>query len=222
MADHRPYKATGVRRIAPPRFLMFALVSVVCGAVAATFVAWQHALLIGFDMGSALFLLSLLPLFRQCETADMRKHAAQNDANRVLLLVITAVVTLVILVAVALELSAKGKPSGAVILLVVATLALTWLFTNTVYALHYAHIYYLANPEKDGDLGGVDIPDTPEPDYWDFLYFAYTLGMTFQTSDSDIKSRHLRRVATLHCLIAFVFNIGIVAFTINVLGSKGG
>lgn len=211
-----------LRRIAPLRFVLFVVLSVVATGIAAAFAGWQHAILIGFDTGAAAFLLSLVPLFRNCEADDMRRQAIENDANRILLLAITAVVTLVILVAVALELAAKGKPSAAMIGLVVATLVLSWLFTNTVYALHYAHIFYLRSDEKNGDCGGIDIPETPEPDYWDFVYFAYTLGMTFQTSDCEIQTRHLRRVATFHSLIAFVFNIGVVAFTINVLGSAGG
>ena len=96
--------------------------------------------------------------------------------------------------------------------LVVATLALSWLFSNTVYALHYAHIYYIKDDDGEGDHKGVAIPNADEPDYWDFLYFAYTLGMTFQTSDVEICSRHIRRVVTFHCLLAFVFNIGVIAF----------
>ena len=214
--------AKGLRRIAPLRFVLFVVVSLTATAAAVPFAGWQNGILIGFDTGAVIFLGAIVPLFRRCEADDMRRQAAQNDANRVLLLVITAAVTIVILVAIGLELSAKGSPSAAKIALVVATLALSWLFTNTIYALHYAHIYYLKNDGKDGDRGGLDIPETPEPDYWDFVYFAFTLGMTFQTSDCEIQSRHLRRVATFHSLIAFVFNIGIVAFTINVLGSAGG
>ena len=65
---------------------------------------------------------------------------------------------------------------------------------------------------------GSTFPKCDEPDYWDFLYFSYTLGMTFQTSDVDITSRHIRKVVVGHCLAAFVFNLGVLAFTINVLG----
>jgi uncharacterized membrane protein len=212
----------GLRRIAPPRFIFFAIGSIALSAVAATRVGWQHGTLIGFDIAAALFLISLIPLLRNGESDDMRRHAAQNDANRLLLLILTAGVTIVLLIAIALELAAKGGPPPEMIALIVLTLILSWLFSNTVYALHYAHIYYLKDDDAHGDRAGIDFPDTPEPDYWDFVYFAYTLGMTFQTSDCDIASRHIRRVVTFHCLIAFVFNIGVVAFTINVLGSAGG
>ena len=69
-----------------------------------------------------------------------------------------------------------------------------------------------------GDAGGLEFPDCQEPDYWDFLYFSYTLGMTFQTSDVQITARRVRKVAIGQCLAAFVFNLGVLAFTINVLG----
>jgi uncharacterized membrane protein len=88
-----------------------------------------------------------------------------------------------------------------------------------IYALHYAHLYY-SDASTDGkDAKGLDFPSCDEPDYWDFAYFAFTLGMTFQTSDVEISSRRVRKVALGQCMAAFVFNIGVLAFTINVLGS---
>lgn len=102
----------------------------------------------------------------------------------------------------------------------VASLLLIWLFANSTYALHYAHDYYAATP--DGAIkGGLEFPGTPSPSYSDFAYFAFTLGMTFQTSDVAITAPALRRVALLHCFAAFVFNIGVIAFTINALGGAG-
>ena len=100
----------------------------------------------------------------------------------------------------------------------VATLVLIWLFANSVYALHYAHDFYTAHPQHGADCGGLDFPGTPQPGYPDFLYFACTLGMTFQTSDVQITAPEVRRLALLHSLTAFVFNIGVIAFTINALG----
>ena len=101
-----------------------------------------------------------------------------------------------------------------------ATLLLIWLFANSVYMLHYAHAFYLENHEQGGDRGGIDFPKTRHPDYWDFAYFSFTLGMTFQTSDTDITSTQVRKIALLHSFAAFVFNIGVIAFTINVLGGS--
>ena len=134
-----------------------------------------------------------------------------------MLLAITALVMVVILVAVAAELQQAKKPDAVHIAVVVATLALSWCFSNLIYALHYGHLFYSAETGRE-DHGGLKIPATEEPDYWDFLYFSATLGMTFQTSDIEIESRRIRRTAIFHCLAAFGFNIGVLAFTINVLG----
>lgn len=173
------------------------------------------AVMLGFDIAALVFLVSLWPIFDD-KTEAMRAHARANDANRGMLLAVTAAVTLVILVAVGIELA--GKPDRLGVVLVIGTLALAWLFSNTVYALHYAHLFYSDIDGIAGDDRGLSFPKTDEPDYWDFVYFAWTLGMTFQTSDVTIDGRHVRKVVTFHCLAAFVFNLGVLAFTINVLG----
>lgn len=207
--------ARGVgNRIAPKRYLAFVALFAGGGLAASHWLTAQQSVMAGFDLAASVFLASLWPLFDDA-AADMRARARANDANRTMLLVLTALVTLAILVAVAVELA--GQPPASAVAVVLATLALAWLFSNTVYAMHYAHLFY-ADSDGKGDDGGIDFPDTEEPDYWDFVYFSYTLGMTFQTSDVDVTGRHVRRVVIGHCLAAFVFNLGILAFTINVLG----
>ncbi|HVI98369.1 MAG TPA: DUF1345 domain-containing protein [Sphingomonas sp.] len=203
-------------RIAPPRFVAFALLFAIGLWIAIPILDVGRGTMAAFDVAGAIFLLSLVPLLRSADAVSMRAAAKANDANRAGLLALTGLVMAVILIAVARELT--GHIGPAEIALVIATLALAWLFSNTVYALHYAHLYYLAD-EKGGDRGGLTVPDRPEPDYWDFVYFAFTLGMTFQTSDVAVTGPGMRRVTIGHCLAAFVFNLGILAFTINVLGS---
>jgi uncharacterized membrane protein len=151
------------------------------------------------------------------EEASIRRHAAENDANRVGLLVITGIVVTVLLVAIAAE--AVGRnPQPLTKILIIATLALAWLFSNVIYAFHYAHMAYMSS---SSDCDGFDFPGTPKPVYWDFVYFAFTCGMAFATSDVQITQERVRKVVTAHCLAAFVFNIGALAFTINVLASGG-
>jgi len=204
-------------RLAPARFLFAAVVGMIATAIAISVSDWRVGTMIGFDAAAALFLLSTIPLFRRGNAVSMRQAALRNDANRAGLLVITGIVMLVILVAVAAELSQRQAPKPLDVAVIIATLALAWSFSNMVYALHYAHIFYTAG--KNGkDQRGIDFPGTDEPDYWDFTYFAFTLGMTFQTSDTDITSPRIRKIATFHSLAAFIFNIGILAFTINVIG----
>lgn len=170
--------------------------------------------MIGFDLAAAFFLLASAHLLRIDDPVVIRDHAASNDANRPLLLLITVAISAAILGAVAMEtIGGGGVPGGKTKMLIIATLGVAWLFGNSIYALHYAHLYYT---EPDG---GLDFKQKVLPGYADFVYFAFTLGMTFQTSDVDIADRHIRAVVTLHCLAAFVFNLGILAFTINVLGS---
>lgn len=113
--------------------------------------------------------------------------------------------------------SQHGGHQPAIVALLLVTLALAWLFSNLVYTMHYAHLFYLRGTAGN-DRQGLDFPETPEPEYPDFLYFAFTLGMTFQTSDIAVTDKAMRSVVVLHCLAAFIFNLGILAFTINVLG----
>lgn len=205
--------------VAPPRFLLFVAVLLTTMLVLALWrhTGWGRAFIIGFDVAAIVFLVSLAPLLRSHEPDAMRAHAAENDANRIFLLAISMVVMLAILAAVAGELMAKGAPDVPI---VVGTLTLAWLFANTVFALHYAHEFY-----AEGSRGGLRFPgykDEPaEPDYWDFIYFAYTCGMAFATSDVNICSRQMRKIVTIHCVAAFAFNIGVLAFSVNTISSAG-
>ncbi len=182
-----------------------------------------RGLMVGFDIAALAFLVSLGPLFAH-DSARIRAHVREIDANRMLILLLSAIVSLVVLVSVALEIGGGAKPDGFSIAIVLVTLALAWLFSNIVYALQYAYLFYAeersggARGDGDGDRGGIIFPGTDAPDYWDFAYFSLTLGMTFQTSDVSISSREIRRVVLAHSLAAFVFNLGILAFTINILG----
>ena len=196
---------------------MFALVAAVAVPFAIAWHGWSEGAMIGFDMAAFIFLAICMPLLGDVGAEAMRDAARRNDANRAGLLALAAIVTVAVLAAVAAELGAPGRLPASDVTLIVGTLVLAWLFANSVFALHYAHLYYLPRA-GGGDGGGLDVPETKEPDYWDFVYFAFTLGMTFQTSDVQITSRALRKAATLHSLLAFVFNQGVVAFTVNVLG----
>ncbi|MBB4100182.1 DUF1345 domain-containing protein [Sphingomonas kyeonggiensis] len=202
--------------IAPPRFLLFIAVTVIAGWLLLPRVGPHFGIMLAFDAGAAAFLLSAAPLLGH-RASGMRESACRNDANRPMLLLITVIVGVAVFTSIAAELMSGIKSNPWALPAILGTLALSWTFSNTIYALHYAHIFYTA-ARGGADSGGLEFPDTKEPDYWDFLYFAICLGMTFQTSDVTISSRRLRRVVTAHCLAAFVFNLGILAFTINVLG----
>ena len=226
------------RTLGPPRFMVF-LATLAATAVGWHFAfpahAWRDALAMGFDLAAVVALATMLPMLRETDLARMKQRAGRDVANRGLALVLTAVVMLVVMATLTVEL--KGARSGhpLAIARMVGTLMLIWLFGNSVFTLHYAHAFYA--PDKPAidviehaDVeaahksprcdwaGGLDFPGTPEPQYSDFAYFAFTLGMTFQTSDTSITAPSLRRVVTLHSFVAFLFNIGIIAFSINALG----
>lgn len=126
--------------------------------------------------------------------------------------------------ALAHELSAsKALASGdrsLRVTLVMVTLFVSWLVTHVLFALRYAHEYYARSAGGHGIDGGLAFPGTQPPDYWDFVYFALVLGMTFQVSDVDVTSRKLRRLAAVHGLLAFLFNTVIVALTVNIAASQ--
>ena len=208
-------------RIAPPRFVLFGALlplGFVLWRMIFPGTSWQDALTTAFDLAAAVFLISLLPLMRGFSVAEMRRHADENDANRALVLLIATALAAAIMAAISGELaSARSGDSGAMARLLV-TLVLVWLFANAVYALHYAHSYYFGSSAKGEHRGGIEFPGTPNPDYSDFAYFAFTLGMTFQTSDVQVTAPSVRRLVLVQSLAAFVFNIGVIAFTINALG----
>lgn len=208
-------------RIAPPRFVLFgALLPLGFGLWLTVFPAatWQDALTMAFDLAAAVFLISLLPLMRGFSVTEMRRHADENDANRALVLLIATVLAAAVMAAISGELSAARSGDGIAMARLLVTLALVWLFANAAYALHYAHLYYCGGDDPACHRGGIEFPGTDNPDYHDFAYFACTLGMTFQTSDVQITAPRIRRLALVHSLAAFAFNIGVIAFTINALG----
>jgi uncharacterized membrane protein len=106
----------------------------------------------------------------------------------------------------------------------VLTVFLSWTTLHVIYAVHYAHIYYDPAERKEGSKvrGGLEFPGTKEPDYWDFVYFAFVIGMTCQVSDVQITARHLRHLATAHGIISFFYNTVVVALAVNVVAGSGG
>lgn len=202
--------------IAPWRFIAFAIVLVIAVVPAAHwFGSWWLGWIAAFDVAAVLFLATCWNILTISDPREIERIARVNDANRTQLLVVTVIVMAVLLVAVAAE-TVGGRPEPLTKWLIVATLVIAWLFSNTVYALHYAHMAYVAPP---AGCAGFRFPGTAEPVYWDFVYFAFTCGMAFATSDVEVTDVRVRKVVAFHCLAAFAFNIGVLAFTVNLLAS---
>jgi len=213
-----PAASTIGNTIAPPRFLIFLSLFMVGTAAGLYLWEWEVALMAGFDLGAMIFLASCVPLFFT-HVGEMRDLAARNDANRIVMLLISGLAVVVILVAVAVQLSTDYVLTGIEKVEIAATLVLVWTFANAIWTLHYAHIYYTPG-DDDFDCAGLLFPGTVKPDMADFAYFAFTMGVAAQTADVSITSRHMRRVALIHSIAGFFFNLFVLALSINVLGAR--
>lgn len=205
----------------PPRFVRFlGVFALGCAGFAPLVMRWSEAVLLAFDLAAVVFIASLHGLARIEAPAELRAHAEANDAGRMGMLVVSGLLLLVLIAAVIVELPDARHESGpahvASLALVLASLVIAWLFTNLVYALHYAHLYYTG-----GRVGGLLFPAGRDacPDFWDFVYFSLVLGMAFATSDVVITRPDIRRVVVIHTGIAFFFNLLVLAFTVNVTAS---
>lgn len=176
--------------------------------------------IVGWNMFCAVYLLAMLSAVRSRTPAQIRARAAIEDEGRGLILGLVLLASIVSLAAMAAELSFartahgldKAFHVGAAFLSVTAS----WLVVQVIFALHYAHEYYTAGPGGE-DRRGLAFPGDEPPDYWDFLHFSIVIGVAAQTADIGFTAKPLRRLGTLHSLIAFAFNTVVVALTINLL-----
>ncbi len=176
--------------------------------------------LIGWDGGVVLFLALTFFFMRSADIARIKQKAIAHDEGGNLILVLTILAAVASVGALVAELSlAKGQPDADLhVALAAGTVVLSWLFVQIVFAMHYAHVYYLEE-EEGRPKGGLEFGECGEPDYWDFVHFALVLGATSQTADITFSSKEMRRIGTLHTLVAFGFNTAILATMINLAAS---
>ena len=173
-------------------------------------------MLVAWDVFAALYLVLAYAMMLRCDTSHIRRSAVMQDDGRFLLLLLTALGAFASLAAIVFELGAsKGNPAG--LTLAIVTIALSWTTVHTAFSLHYAHEFY-----RNKKPGGLQFPsgDTHvEADYWDFVYFSFVIGMTAQVSDVGITDKIIRRTATVHGIISFVFNTALIALMVNIAAS---
>ena len=99
----------------------------------------------------------------------------------------------------------------------IAALVLSWMLIHTVFAFHYARRYYAPASVDEGPAAGLRFPGVDEPDYFDFAYYSFVIGMTSQVSDVAVTSAHMRRTTLAHGVLSFLFNIAVLAMSINVM-----
>jgi uncharacterized membrane protein len=174
---------------------------------------------LAWDLGAVIYLALAFRVMLTCKGNVIRARAAREDDSRVVILVIILLAIIMSFAAITgLLAEAKETPHQAKLLqlgLAAATIILAWTVTQVVFTLHYAHEFYRPNGGDRAFADGLGFPADNNPDYWDFLYFATSIGAASQTSDVSIRTKPLRRLATLHAIISFFFNTAVLALTIN-------
>ena len=194
-SDSRLPKKLSIR----PRLLFSALVAGIVAALLPPSVHLVSRLLCSWDAFTICFLVLSLRLMLRATPEIMRRFARQEDEGRVLISSLITIAACISVVAIGLILQDKDKENSLLFLhlgLTISTIVTSWLLVHTIFAQHYAHIYYkeertLAECKADG----LDFPGEIEPDYWDFLYFSFVIGMTGQVSDISVTSREMRRLS---------------------------
>ncbi len=178
-------------------------------------------LMIGWDVFSfCMILMSVITTLSLCPQ-QIRVLAGHEDESKAVVFVIVLIATFCSLAGVLLLLGNKGNwmlSKGLETFIYIIGVTFSWILLHTLFMYRYAHFYYGDHATLKGQIaGGLDIPNETHPDYFDFAYFSFVIGMTFQVSDIQISSKNIRRIALLHGLLSFVFNTVIVALTINVV-----
>jgi uncharacterized membrane protein len=198
----------------PRTFVALAIAIVVFFVLPASLRLVTRAL-VSWDVFAAIYLALAYVMMFRCGQEHIKPRAALQDDGRFLILMVTQLGALASIAAIAFELGASKSPAG--LSLAVATIALSWTAVHTSFALHYAHEYY-----RGRKPGGLQFPSGHSeemPDYWDFVYFSFVIGMTAQVSDVGITDKIIRRTATVHGIISFVFNTALLALMVNIAAS---
>jgi uncharacterized membrane protein len=196
------------------RFYRAALVGAVVWLATARLGADVRLLLAG-DAFFAAFIVAMGVLSMRSRHETFLQRVRQEDEGMVILEMISVVTVIVILGSVFALLDNTNRPSAAVFTLSVASVPLGWFMLHTMFAFHYANVYYSPPPAGE-HAGGLSFPGGEDPRAWDFLYFAFVVAMTAQVSDVSVVNTRMRRVTLAHGVISFFFNTVIIAIAVNV------
>lgn len=173
--------------------------------------------LVGWDAGVIVYLAMALYAFFHFDLKRVRDRCAEQDEGAIAMLlgtVCAAIASLAAIVAFLGGAKDAGNVKGLYFLFAVVTIILSWVLIHTLFTFHYAHEFY--GYGGDGQKGGLKFPSESRPDYWDFAYFSFVIGMTFQVSDVQVTSKRLRRIVVAHGLVSFLFSVAIVALAVNI------
>lgn len=179
-------------------------------------------IILAWDVSAAFFLSMAWLTMNAATPVKMRSNAQRQDNNRLIIASLAIASACVSLLAISFMLKGSKGLSESVltlhIVLSITTIAISWLLTHTMFALHYAHRYYRNGEDSSSvQAEGLQFPGEDQPDYWDFLYFSFVIGMTCQVSDVQTESSPMRRLALVHGILSFVFNTVILAISINIV-----
>jgi uncharacterized membrane protein len=176
-------------------------------------------MLIGWDAGVLVYLVAAALVMARCKSvAQMKSNAAAQDEGAFAILVLTVAAAMASLVAIFAEFAAVDRSNphyGLYCVLAIGTVVLSWTFIHTIFALHYAHDFYGSGEHKSG----LRFPGDGQPDYWDFVYFSFVIGMTFQVSDVAVMHKIVRRTVVVHGALSFFFTTAVVAMAVNLAAS---
>ena len=178
---------------------------------------WSTCLLMSWNLVIYAYLFFTLKKLWRIDHAHILQRANEQDASKWLILLLVFLTLLMCFIAIVVEVNHLPQDTTiriAHLSLSIITILCAWLFIHSVFAIHYAHDFYLALAESQD--GGLDFPKTTYPTYPDFLYFSYVIGTSAQTADVSITSRPMRILNILHILLAYGFNTTILAICINV------
>jgi uncharacterized membrane protein len=200
------------------RAVVVAVIGVIVGLVLLGWARWELAVVGGWDATALAFLITVWPIIARANGAHTQQLAVREDETRGSATVLLLAASVASLLGVGVALSLAGRASGSLrvflIGVAVLTVVLSWTVVNTVYTLRYAHLQY--GPAADGIAFG-ESDGQGHPAYRDFAYVAFTIGMTYQVSDTAVRNSRVRRTVLSHALLSYVFGVVIVAGAINLI-----
>ena len=206
--------------LARPRLFVSMAIGLAAAVVLPLGVAQQPITraIVGWNVAAILYLILAMRMMFWSSHERMTTRALRHDEGSTVVLMMVVTAALMCIGAIVAELAVvkdlKGELRYAHIALAALTIVTSWAFTQIMFALHYAHDYYVTVIHEDH--GGLDFPGGHAPDYGDFIYFSCVIGTSGQTADISFTSRKMRRTGTVHCVLAFFFNTTLVALTINI------
>ena len=219
----RPHNRILRQLYARPRLFLATAVAVAVGVVLPVGVAAHPVtrLLIAWNVGTVLYVVLAATMMVRSSNQEMRYRAQLQDDGQLAILVLVCLAAIASLAAMAGELAVvkdiHGFLKGAHIALAGCTVLSSWAFIQMMFALHYAHDYYAA--ACHGRPVGLRFPDDDNPYYGDFFYFSAIIGTSGQTADVAFVTKPMRRIGSLHCILAYLFNTTVLALVINIAAS---